>query len=95
MVDYISQSMTNHAFAETSSEDIEHLYSNAIQDRQMNRNMHGGNSENENIDRPTGGFPPIFIITSKEEVEQKNTKNRELVSNKATVSIKAILASKK
>jgi hypothetical protein len=88
MTDYISQSMTNHYNVYTSSED---MYSpNFAYDMQG-----GSNDSNDNKDRPTGGFPPIFILTNKEEVEQVKSKNRELVSNKATISIRDILASKK
>jgi hypothetical protein len=44
--------------------------------------------------RPTGGFPPIFIIDAKEK-EAEQTKNRQLAPGKSAVSIKDILKSKK
>jgi hypothetical protein len=99
--------MTNHEGTYTSSEDIEHLFSETIRNK---KNMYGGDSDNnnsnndkndkndknDNNDRPTGGFPPIYIISQKEETEQKATTKREFkTSNNPTVSIRDILASKR
>lgn len=45
--------------------------------------------------RPTGGFPPIYIVSSKEGKEELTTKNRQLASRKSSISIKDILKGKK
>ena len=42
---------------------------------------------------PNGGFPPIYICTSKQsnETEDKDITKREYTTHKSTVSIKSIL----
>ncbi|VBB17998.1 hypothetical protein YASMINEVIRUS_461 [Yasminevirus sp. GU-2018] len=100
---YLDKIMTNHVFNSESSEDLEHLYSedntsdrdNFDLSKKIKRGMKGGANESENADRPTGGFPPIFIITDQREKDAEKSKNRQLSSTKATISIKDILKSKK
>lgn len=103
---YLDKIMTNHVFNSESSEDLEHLYSEedatvhdnsqSPKSNKIKRSMRGGAGESaENSDRPTGGFPPIFIITDQKEKDAEKSKNRQLSSTKATISIKDILKSKK
>lgn len=53
-------------------------------------------SQTDSKEKPTGGFPPIFIVSVKDKEEEKY-KNRRLttVAGKISVSIKDILKSKK
>jgi len=105
MNNYIDKIMSNHVFNSESSEDLYYLYSDENRDNKKKRSenkktLFGGADENKTDhsnntdDRPTGGFPPIYIITAKEK-EVDLTKNRQLAPSKATVSIKDILKSKK
>ena len=105
MNNYIDKIMSNHVFNSESSEDLYYLYSDENRDNKNKRSenkktLFGGADENKTDhsnntdDRPTGGFPPIYIITAKEK-EVDLTKNRQLAPSKATVSIKDILKSKK
>lgn len=45
--------------------------------------------------QPTGGFPPIYIVTKKVLEEKKDTKSRELSTRSSAVSITDILKKKK
>jgi hypothetical protein len=95
--------MSNHVFNSESSEDMSYLYSdkdkyrgqvggNQISDDQMSDNM---NSENRaDPSKPSGGFPPIFIIDIKDKDEEKS-KNRQLAPPTKGISIKDILKGKK
>jgi hypothetical protein len=104
---YLDKIMSNHVFNSDSSEDLSYLYSEKenYEDENEGENEKGmiggkdGNTENKNdsnYDGPTGGFPPIFIVSAKEKEEEKS-KNRRLtnVAGKVSVSIKDILKSKK
>lgn len=60
----------------------------------------GGNSEidEEEIDTavtPTGGFPPIFVVTREKKEEIESSKSRELATRTSAVSITDILKKKK
>jgi hypothetical protein len=55
----------------------------------------GGNNDDESEDKPNGGFPPIYVLEVSEFKKIEESKNRELVTRKASVSIKDILKSKK
>jgi len=51
-------------------------------------------AENDKTDRPTGGFPPIYVcdeIDKQELVESEENKKREYTTNKTAVSIKKIM----
>jgi hypothetical protein len=50
----------------------------------------GGENKTSISTEPRGGFPPIFIIERENKLVQK-TKNRELVVNKKTLSIRTLL----
>lgn len=70
-------------------------------DNDDDNEMRGGRDKTENkedpkYDGPTGGFPPISIVSAKEKEEEKS-KDRRLatVTGKVSVSIKDILKSKK
>lgn len=94
MSTYENNIYLNHILDSENSEDLAHLYSDE------DYNFKGGAKDNEDSsenteDRPTGGFPPIFIIDSKQEKEADKTKNRQISANKSTVSIMDILKSKK
>ena len=88
MSNYLNKIMSNHVFHSESSEDLSHLYSD------KNKDVVKKNDIDDNEDKPTGGFPPIFIINTKDNVTEY-TKNRQFVLGKSTVSIKDILKSKK
>src|SRR5205823_3567405 len=51
-------------------------------------------SESNKINKPTGGFPPIFIVDAKEKIVIQSS-NRQLAPSKTAVSIKDILKNKK
>jgi hypothetical protein len=93
MSNYVDKIMSNHVFNSESSEDMSYLYS----DKDKNRGQTGGNPISEidtSSSKPTGGFPPIFIIDANNKDEEKS-KNRQLAPPKNTISIKDILKSKK
>ena len=54
-----------------------------------NKQIGGTNS----IDRPTGGYPPIYICDIKKEKEliEEEKKSREYKTHKSTISIKDIM----
>jgi hypothetical protein len=85
MDNYASMLMTNHIFNSESSDDLYYLYSEK-------ENQTGGAKHIQKT--PRGGFPPIYIIDSNEK-EKEVSKNRQLSSNKSSISIKDILKSKK
>lgn len=88
---YLDKIMSNHVFNSESSTDLSYLYD----DTNKNKNIFGGNIETNLDDKPTGGFPPIFIVDIKEQNEDPS-KNRQLGTNKVSgISIKDILNSKK
>lgn len=61
-------------------------------------NFDGSTTSLESIDTdsvPTGGFPPIYIVTKKANKEKTNTKSRELSTRSSAVSIMDILKKKK
>lgn len=92
MNNYVDKIMTNHVFDSVDSEDIYYLYqehntSKKTSDRIIDQ--YGGVS-----DKPTGGFPPIFIDDIRKQ-EIKKTKERQLASKKNIISIKDILRNKK
>ena len=91
MSTYVNEIYYNHIFNSENSEDLAHLYS---EDNSSN-NLNGGSVDNITNDRPTGGFPPIFIIDGKKEKDTEKLKDRQITSNKSTISIKDILKSKK
>jgi hypothetical protein len=87
--------MSNHALASENSDEFKFLYQNDNHDNQNLINIKGGAIENMTKDKPTGGFPPIYIIDESKEKEAEKNKNRQLTSTKTAVSIKDILKSKK
>lgn len=85
-MDYIDNLMNNH---QVSSEESANFDSPDIH----NYNQTGGASDNN---RPTGGFPPIYMCKSKEVEDQVNdTKARAYNKPTQTISIKDILIIKK
>lgn len=89
---YVDKIMTNHIFNSESSEDLYYLYSEKDTDHTENKyeSQYGGGDEN----KPTGGFPPIYIVNKKEK-DKEITKSRQLSSRRSSVSIRDILKSKK
>ena len=47
--------------------------------------------ETKNDDRPTGGFPPIFIITPEIETDIQKNKKRQFIAPLVTLSIRDIM----
>ena len=91
---YIDKIMSNHVFNSESSEDMTHLFSEEdIQQGGVMARVEQYNDINKD-DKPNGGFPPIFIRTSKEKVREQS-QNRLITSRKTAVSIRDILKSKK
>jgi hypothetical protein len=82
--------MSNHVFNSDSSENLYYLYS----DNEDHNKSHKALQKGGNSNKPTGGFPPIYIIDAKEK-ESELSKNRQIVSSKPTVTIRDILANKK
>jgi hypothetical protein len=61
-------------------------------------NFDGSTAAVETVDtdsQPTGGFPPIYIVTKKVMEQKKDTKSRELSTRSSAVSIMDILKKKK
>jgi hypothetical protein len=86
---YINGTIINHELETESSISINY-----------NTYNHYGGSETENIDieGPTGGFPPIFICTTTEVIESNDSddiKTRQYISHKNSVSIKDIMDKRK
>lgn len=93
-----------------SEEDLSYLYAdkeeqyggkNGSKNGSQNGSQNGGknndgNHENDEDqeDRPNGGFPPIYVV-DPEEQKKEQSKNRQLTGKKVGVSIKDILKSKK
>jgi len=49
-----------------------------------------------NSDKPSGGFPPIYILTQKDkDIDKDPSKNRQIAARKTAISIRDILKSKK
>lgn len=62
----------------------------------LNLNSKTGSVETIDTDsQPTGGFPPIYIVTKKIVTDKKDTKSRELSTRSSAVSIMDILKKKK
>jgi hypothetical protein len=95
MSTYHNKIYSNHIFNSENSEDLAHLYSDDLMSYNSLYDLNGGSIKDMLIDKPNGGFPPIFIIDSKKEKESEKIKNRQISSNKSTISIKDILKSKK
>lgn len=98
MNNFVDKIMTNHVFNSESSEDLSYLYSEETinnLNKPQNQDSKLGGDEKKTINRPTGGFPPIYIIDNADSKETENTKNRELRPRKTAVSIKDILKSKR
>jgi hypothetical protein len=96
MSTYLDKIMSNHVFNSESSEDLAYLYSE--EDYNRSYNMKGGAGTGagaNNEDRPTGGFPPIFILEDTREKEDEKVKNRQLTAITTSINIKDILKSKK
>lgn len=97
--------MENHIINSESSEDLSHLYQADIQQSQKKKSQSGGlmsrveqlsDDLSNSTDRPTGGFPPIYILTQKnKELEIDKSKNRQIAARKTAISIRDILKSKK
>lgn len=83
--------MMNHTNVSENSDEYKYLYPN----ESPHETIAKGGAIEDDKDRPTGGFPPIFIIDEAKEKEAEKIKNRQLTSTKTTVSIKDILKSKK
>jgi hypothetical protein len=106
MNNYIDKIMSNHVFNSDSSDDLSYLYSNENRRIKNNKKHKGGaidpfdTMSKATKDVPTGGFPPIFIVSAKEK-ESEQSKSRQLSGpgkakgKTTTVSIKDILKSKK
>lgn len=92
------------------SEGMEERYNNAsntesasatsIASTPITSDQFGGDSEvdEEEIDTtvtPTGGFPPIFVVTREKKEEIESSKSRELATRTSAVSITDILKKKK
>ena len=54
----------------------------------------GGNNNSQNISKPSGGFPPIYLCDENDvdvEISDKTTKKREYKTHKTAVSITEIM----
>lgn len=94
----------NNIINSENSEDLAHLYSEEDLDLVMNGGAGSGSGSSGDLpkansvlstNRPTGGFPPIFIIDETKEKELEKINNRQFATNKTTVSIRDILKNKK
>lgn len=57
-----------------------------------------GGENQDIIDEPNGGFPPIYICTKKEETSSEETEQeqkREYKTHKQSISIKTLLAKRR
>lgn len=92
--------MANHPIVNSeSSEDLSHLYQNNIQKGGvglMSRAEQLSDDFTKLDDKPSGGFPPIYILTQKDkDIEKEQSKNRQIAARKTAISIRDILKSKK
>ncbi len=98
--------MANHHIINSeSSEDLSYLYQDDIQKTQQKKTQSGGlmsrveqlsDEFSKSTDRPSGGFPPIYILTQKDkDIEKDQSKNRQIAARKTAISIRDILKSKK
>lgn len=99
MSTYENNIYSNHILNSENSEDLAHLYSEEDANDDSLYNLTGGLSlvNDMETDRPTGGFPPIFVINNIKEKDNERDKSRtrQITTNKNTVSIRDILKSKK
>lgn len=93
--------MINHAIVSDNSDEFKYLYQEEFDnDTNINKNvinknlLKGGANDEQNEDRPNGGFPPIFAIDEVKEKEVEKIKNRQLKSTRTSISIRDILKSK-
>lgn len=105
MSSYENNLYLNHGFDSESSEDLSYLYNNKYFPVQNVQN--GGSNESDksdksnksnnsnNSDKPTGGFPPIHIVENKLTKNDDKVKDRQITTNKTSISIRDILKSKK
>ena len=95
---YVDQIYSNHAFdSAESSEDLTYLYApiSTLKGGAIEADVKSSStSTSTSTSRPTGGFPPVFIV-SKKEKESEKTKNRQITVNTSSISIRDILKSKK
>ena len=68
-----------------SSDDISYLFSN----------KNDKDDQNDKLDRPNGGFPPILILNNTKDTPNIDTKNRKMETTIRSIRIQDILASKK
>jgi hypothetical protein len=87
----INQIMINKLF-DSDSDNM--LYHDSPKEKVQKEGVQKGGMDNSH-DRPTGGFPPIFIIDDKEAEKTEKTKNRELTTIRSAISIKDILGKRK
>ena len=99
--------MANHHITHSeSSEDLSYLYQNDIEKKQSHTQTQKGGlmSRVEQLsddfskltDKPSGGFPPIYILTQKDKnIDKDPSKNRQIAARKTAISIRDILKSKK
>lgn len=94
----------NHIINSESSEDLSYLYQGDIEKVQKHVQFGGLMSRVEQLsdefskstDKPSGGFPPIYILTQKDkDIEKDQSKNRQIAARKTAISIRDILKSKK
>lgn len=61
----------------------------------VNKNKFKGGALDNEIDFPSGGFPPIYLCSRIQISSEEENKNREYSSHKSAVSIKDILSKRR
>ena len=59
----------------------------------FNNILVGGNNKSQNISKPSGGFPPIYLCDEddKDEISSKTQKKREYKTHKTAISITEVM----
>lgn len=84
-MNYVNDLMINHHdvyqnFSDSDTDDIHLLDKNTL---------HGGNDNEKN--KPTGGFPPIYVCDKEIEKKLTDSKKREYLTLKSSINIKEIM----
>lgn len=107
---YVDAMMQNYAFvndvsSSSSDDDFYEYYS--FKEQKKNKPKHkylkansqrGGVDDNNENDRPTGGFPNIVLCSDNDisqETKDNNIARREIAADKAILSISQILKSRR
>jgi hypothetical protein len=85
---YLDMLMRNYPLLSQSSEEEEYRYKFK---KSLKKTQKGGAKEEESLDAPFGGFPPIFLCSNESKIDEPEKKEREYSKLKTSVSIRDIM----